>query len=120
MTPPRKTPHDITSAPALNSDSESACHMDHGYISNKSRYVTRLKRVEGQTRGIQRLVEERQNCIDILTQIGELTKALESVALGLLGDHLKHCLTAAAAEGGSVADAKRKEASDAIARLVRS
>ena len=66
------------------------------------------------------MVDEEQYCIDILTQVSALNKALESVALGLLNDHLKHCLIDAAAEGGPVAEAKLKEASNAIARLVRS
>jgi CsoR family transcriptional regulator, copper-sensing transcriptional repressor len=96
------------------------CHTEHGYISDKSRYLARLERIEGQARGIHRMVEEETYCIDILTQVSALTKALESVALGLLDDHLKHCVMDAAAEGGPVAEAKLKEASDAIARLVRS
>jgi CsoR family transcriptional regulator, copper-sensing transcriptional repressor len=92
----------------------------HGYISDKDRYLARLKRIEGQARGIHRMVEEEQYCIDILTQVSALTKALESVALGLLDDHLRHCVLDAATEGGPAADAKLKEVSDAIARLVRS
>ena len=95
-------------------------HTEHGYISEKSRYLARLKRIEGQARGIHRMVEEETYCIDILTQVSALTKALESVALGLLDDHLKHCVMNAAAQGGPVAEAKLEEASDAIARLVRS
>lgn len=92
----------------------------HGYITDKDRYLARLKRIEGQARGIHRMVDEEQYCIDILTQVSALTKALESVALGLLDDHLKHCVVDAARTGGPEADAKVKEASDAIARLVRS
>ncbi len=95
-------------------------HGHHGYISDKDRYLARLKRIEGQARGIHRMVEEEKYCIDILTQVSALTKALESVALGLLDDHLRHCVMDAAVEGGPAADAKLKEASDAIARLVRS
>jgi len=95
-------------------------HTEHGYMSEKSRYLARIKRIEGQARGIHRMVEEETYCIDILTQVSALTKALESVALGLLDDHLKHCVMYAAAEGGPVAEAKLEEASDAIARLVRS
>ena len=98
----------------------SADHAHHGYISDKERYLARLKRIEGQARGIHRMVDEEQYCIDILTQVSALTKALESVALGLLDDHLKHCVVDAARMGGPDADAKVKEASDAIARLVRS
>ncbi|TQK18677.1 DNA-binding FrmR family transcriptional regulator [Microbacterium sp. SLBN-154] len=91
----------------------------HGYISDKQRYLNRLRRVEGQVRGIQRMVEEEQYCIDILTQISALSSALENVALGLLDDHLKHCVVDAAARGGDEAAVKLKEASDAIARLVK-
>ncbi|KFF58216.1 CopY family transcriptional regulator, partial [Cryobacterium sp. MLB-32] len=92
----------------------------HGYIGDKSKYLARLKRIEGQARGIHRMVDEETYCIDILTQISALTKALEGVALGLLDDHLKHCVVDAAKLGGEQADIKLKEASDAIARLVRS
>lgn len=95
-------------------------HATHGYITDKSSYLARLKRIEGQARGIHRMVDEEQYCIDILTQVSALTKALESVALGLLDDHLKHCVVDAARAGGAEAEAKVKEASDAIARLVRS
>ncbi len=96
------------------------CHTGHGYMGDKSRYLARLKRIEGQARGIHRMVDEEQYCIDILTQISALTKALEGVALGLLDDHLKHCVLDAARQGGDDAETKIKEASDAIARLVRS
>ncbi|TFD04527.1 MULTISPECIES: metal-sensitive transcriptional regulator [unclassified Cryobacterium] len=96
------------------------CHTTHGYIGDKSQYLARLKRIEGQARGIHRMVDEETYCIDILTQISALTKALEGVALGLLDDHLKHCVVDAAKLGGEQADIKIKEASDAIARLVRS
>src|SRR4051794_5017535 len=92
----------------------------YGYINRKDDYLKRLKRIEGQARGLQRMVEDEKYCIDILTQISAMTKALESVALGLLDDHLTHCVVDAAAAGGPEADAKIKEASAAIARLVRS
>ena len=92
----------------------------HGYISDKDRYLARLKRIEGQARGIHRMINEEQYCIDILTQVSALTKALEGVALGLLDDHLRHCVLNAAKTGGSTADTKIAEASQAIARLVRS
>lgn len=92
----------------------------HGYISDKKRYLARLKRIEGQARGIHRMVDEDAYCIDILTQISAINSALEKVALGLLDDHLKHCVAAAVQDGGDEAEAKIKEASDAIARLVRS
>ncbi|RJN31585.1 metal-sensitive transcriptional regulator [Nesterenkonia natronophila] len=91
----------------------------HGYISDKHRYLARLKRIEGQARGIHRMVEEDTYCIDILTQISAITSALNNVALGLLDDHLKHCVVGAAQDGGAEAEEKIKEASDAIARLVR-
>ncbi|GGC97624.1 hypothetical protein GCM10011512_25730 [Tersicoccus solisilvae] len=92
----------------------------HGYITDKERYLQRLRRIEGQARGISKMVDEEKYCIDILTQISALTSALQAVAVGLLDDHLKHCVMDAAREGGPTADAKIKEASDAIARLVRS
>ena len=92
----------------------------HGYTPNKDDYLKRLRRIEGQVRGLQKMVEDDKYCIDILTQVSAATKALQSVALGLLDDHLAHCVTEAAAEGGEVAAAKVREASDAIARLVRS
>jgi CsoR family transcriptional regulator, copper-sensing transcriptional repressor len=95
-------------------------HAQHGYIGDKKAYLARLKRIEGQARGLQRMVEDEKYCIDILTQISAMTKALESVALGLLDDHLAHCVVDAAAAGGPEADQKIKEASAAIARLVRS
>ena len=92
----------------------------HGYIQRKDDYLKRLRRIEGQARGLQRMVEEEQYCIDILTQVSAMTKALQSVALGLLDEHMAHCVVNAAREGGEEADIKLKEASDAIARLVRS
>ena len=96
---------------------------EHGYISRKDDYLTRLRRIEGQARGLQRMVDEEKYCIDILTQVSAMTRALQSVALGLLDEHLGHCVVQAAAAGGAdpaVADAKVREASEAIARLVRS
>ena len=91
-----------------------------GYTANKDELLKRLRRAEGQVRGIQRMVDSDSYCIDILTQVSAATKALENVALALLDDHLAHCVAEAAREGGSVADDKIKEASAAIARLVRS
>jgi len=91
-----------------------------GYASDKDGYLTRLRRVEGQIRGVARMVESDEYCIDVLTQISAATKALEAVSLGLLDEHLKHCVAEAIATGGETADAKVREASDAIARLVRS
>lgn len=91
-----------------------------GYEADKDALVKRLKRVEGQVRGLQRMVEEDTYCIDVLTQVSATTKALQSVALLLLEDHLGHCVAHALVEGGDVADEKIKEASDAVARLVNS
>ncbi len=92
----------------------------HGYIGKKDDYLRRLKRIEGQARGLQRMVEEEKYCIDILTQVSAMTSALQSVALGLLDEHMAHCVVDAARAGGPDGEAKLKEASDAIARLVRS
>jgi DNA-binding FrmR family transcriptional regulator len=92
----------------------------HGYTQDKDDYLRRLRRIEGQVRGLQRMVEEDTYCIDILTQVAAATRALQSVALGLMEQHLAHCVTQAVAEGGDTAAAKVREASDAIARLVRS
>ncbi|MBO0747877.1 MAG: metal-sensitive transcriptional regulator [Acidimicrobiaceae bacterium] len=94
----------------------------HSYIANQTKgdYLKRLRRIEGQARGLQRMVEEEQYCIDILTQISAMTKALEVLALGLLDEHIAHCVVNAARQGGDEAEIKLKEASDAIARLVRS
>jgi CsoR family transcriptional regulator, copper-sensing transcriptional repressor len=91
-----------------------------GYVGNKEDYLRRLRRVEGQVRGLQRMIERDEYCIDVLTQVSAATKALQSVALGLLDEHLGHCVAEAIAEGGETADAKVREASDAIARLVQS
>ena len=94
--------------------------VERGYTGDKEAYLKRLRRIEGQVRGLQRMIEDDKYCIDILTQVSAATKALESVALGLLEQHLHHCVADALAQGGSEAEAKVKEASDAIARLVRS
>ena len=92
----------------------------YGYIHRKDDYLQRLRRIEGQARGLQKMVEDEKYCIDILTQVSAMTKALQSVALGLLDEHLSHCVVQAAAAGGPEADEKIREASEAIARLVRS
>ncbi|MEH0109579.1 metal-sensitive transcriptional regulator [Tersicoccus sp. MR15.9] len=108
-------------SPSTTAASDSTpANAVHGYISDKDRYLARLKRIEGQARGIHRMIDEDTYCIDILTQISALTSALENVALGLLDDHLKHCVVDAAKAGGPDAEVKIKEASDAIARLVKS
>ncbi len=92
----------------------------YGYTSAKDDYLLRLRRIEGQVRGLQRMVEGDKYCIDILTQVSAVTAALQSVALGLMEDHLGHCVTQAVAEGGDTATEKIREASEAIARLVKS
>lgn len=92
----------------------------YGYAGDKDGYQRRLRRIEGQVRGINRMIDEDTYCIDILTQVSAATKALQAVALALLTDHLGHCVREATVTGGPDADAKLKEASEAIARLVRS
>jgi CsoR family transcriptional regulator, copper-sensing transcriptional repressor len=92
----------------------------HGYTQDKDAYLKRLRRVEGQVRGIAKMIEDDKYCIDVLTQVSAATKALEAVALGLLDEHLRHCVAQAAAEGGQISDQKLTEASAAIARLVKS
>jgi DNA-binding FrmR family transcriptional regulator len=101
-------------------DETGSAPAHYGYISRKSDYLTRLRRIEGQARGLQRMVEDEKYCIDILTQVSAMTKALQSVALGLLEEHLSHCVVSAAQAGGPEAEEKVREAADAIARHVRS
>ena len=92
-----------------------------GYTGSKDEYLTRLRRVEGQVRGLQRMVEGETYCIDVLTQVAAVTKALQAVSLGLLEDHLAHCVLDAARDPESdEAAAKVREATDAVARLLRS
>ena len=91
-----------------------------GYHDDKARVQQRLRRIEGQVRGLQRMVDEDAYCIDVLTQISAATKTLQAVALALLDDHLSHCVADALAEGGDAATEKVAEATEAIARLVRS
>lgn len=91
-----------------------------GYTTDKDGYLKRLRRIEGQIRGLQRMVENDEYCIDVLTQISAATKALQAVSLGLMDEHLKHCVAQALVDGGKDAEEKVREASDAIARLVRS
>jgi DNA-binding FrmR family transcriptional regulator len=91
-----------------------------GYSSQKDNYAKRLRRIEGQVRGIARMIDEDQYCIDVLTQISAVNNALRAVALNLLDEHLGHCVSRAVAQGGDEGDAKLAEASAAIARLVRS
>src|ERR1700710_1376135 len=91
-----------------------------GYAAHRAAHLKRLRRVEGQVRGLQRMVEEDTYCIDVLTQFSAVTKALQAVSLGLLEDHVGHCIVDAAREPDAAAQAKVREAADAIARLVRS
>ena len=91
-----------------------------GYTQDKDAYLRRLRRIEGQVRGLQRMVGEDVYCIDVLTQISAVTSALQSVALGLLEDHLGSCVADAIEHGGSEGQEKVREAAEAISRLVRS
>jgi DNA-binding FrmR family transcriptional regulator len=91
-----------------------------GYAANKPAHIARLRRIEGQVRGLQRLVESDTYCIDVLTQVSAVKRALEGVALAMLDEHLGHCVAHAIQEGGVEAEQKITEASAAIARLVRS
>ena len=91
-----------------------------GYSGTKDDYAKRLRRIEGQVRGIARMVDEDVYCIDVLTQISAVTRALQAVGIGLVEDHLGHCVVAAARSSHAEGEEKVREASDAIARLVRS
>ncbi len=91
-----------------------------GYSDDKEALLTRLARIEGQVRGLSRMIEGDKYCIDVLTQVSATTRALQAVALALLDDHLTHCVAEAAAQGGQQGEAKVREASAAIARLVKS
>lgn len=91
-----------------------------GYSDDKGAVLRRLRRIEGQVRGVARMVEEDTYCIDVLTQVAAVSRALQSVALKLLGDHLSHCVEEALIVGGPEADGKVAEARAAIERLVRS
>ena len=100
-----------------------ATEHQHSYIHNntKADYLKRLRRIEGQARGLQRMVEEEQYCIDILTQVSAATKALQSVAVGLLDEHLRHCVAGAVASGDTAESGRLiGEATNAIERLVKS
>jgi DNA-binding FrmR family transcriptional regulator len=91
-----------------------------GYTGTKDDYLKRLRRIEGQVRGVHKMVENDTYCIDILTQVSAITKALQAVSLGLLEDHIAHCVLDAARESEEAGLEKVREASEAIARLVRS
>lgn len=104
---------------AENSPHESPEPTTHGYHKQKDEHLKRLRRIEGQIRGLQRMVDEDVYCIDILTQVSASTKALQSFALQLLEEHLRHCVADAALKGGTEIDAKVEEATKAIGRLLR-
>lgn len=91
----------------------------HGYADNRDALLSRLRRIEGQVRGLQRMVEEDRYCIDVLTQIASVTSALHGVSMSMLDDHVRHCVADAIAEGPEAADAKIEEALDVIARMVK-
>ena len=102
-----------------------APETQYGYTSNKEAHLKRLRRIEGQVRGIARMVDEDKYCIDILTQVAAVSKALHAVSLNLLEEHIGHCVTGAAVESErtgdpTIAEAKVKEATAAISRLMRS
>jgi DNA-binding FrmR family transcriptional regulator len=99
---------------------EQADQKAPGYVDTKAAQLTRLRRIEGQVRGLQRMVESETYCIDVLTQVSAVKRALDAFALGLLDEHLGHCVSEAVAAGGDEANASIAEASAAIARLVRS
>ena len=92
----------------------------HGYISDKDRYLARMKRIEGQARGIARMIDEEKYCIEILTQVSALTRALQGVATALLDDHLRHCVLDAAKLSDEAAAEKIQEVTEAVKRLIRS
>ena len=94
-------------------------HQHPGYMHRKDDYLRRMKRIEGQVRGIERMIEDETYCIDILTQVSAVTKALQAVSISLLEDHINHCVVDAAKTGDAEGRAKVTEAVDAIARLVR-
>ncbi|GDY28378.1 metal-sensitive transcriptional regulator [Gandjariella thermophila] len=91
-----------------------------GYSEHKDDHLRRLRRIEGQIRGLHRMIENDEYCIDVLTQITAATRALQAVSISLIDEHLRHCVSEAMAEGGALAEEKITEASNAIARLVRS
>lgn len=117
------TTHDLQAAP---SPTGAQCPVRvpptpmAGYSMSKDDYQTRLRRIEGQIRGLQRLIDEDTYCIDVLTQISSVTKALQGVGMGLLDEHIRHCVQEAASESEEAGNAKIDEATAAIARLLRS
>lgn len=112
------SPHDA--APPRHAGECASPAPGHGYLGDKGALLTRLRRIEGQARGLHRMVSDEMYCIDILTQVSAMKSALESVALTLMSDHLNHCVVRAAQAGGAEADEKMAEAITAITRLVKS
>lgn len=109
----------------MNEENSTCEHQAHGYSPNKEAYLKRLRRIEGQVRGIQRMVDEDQYCIDVLTQISAINKALHAVSIGLLEEHISHCVVGAAQESHEtgnpeIVNEKVKEATAAISRLMKS
>lgn len=111
---------DKTDHQSAGTDAAAGSGHAHGYNGDKAGYLARLRRIEGQTRGIHRMIDEDQYCIDILTQISAVNSALENVALALLEDHVTHCVRDAAGADGEALDAKLEEAMKAIRRMVKS
>ncbi|MCX5207253.1 metal-sensitive transcriptional regulator [Streptomyces sp. NBC_00237] len=109
----------VTTTDAPSQAPDAAHPTTHGYHKQKDEHLKRLRRIEGQIRGLQRLVDEDVYCIDILTQVSASTKALQSFALQLLEEHLRHCVADAAVKGGAEIDEKVEEATKAIARMLR-
>ena len=117
---PDTTAADSQTQAAQTPQASHAGNREYGYIQDQQKLIARLSRIEGQIRGIKQMAKDGEYCINILTQISAADKALKSVALLLLEDHLTHCIKEASLEGGEVAGEKIEEASKAIARLVRS
>lgn len=100
--------------------SDHGRHGDPGYHSSKTAYLRRLKLIEGQVRGLHRMVEDDTYCIDVLTQVSAVTKALQSIAVGLVDDHVHHCVHAAAQSGDAQElDRKMEEIMSAVKRLMK-
>ena len=129
QTAPEHGQQESTAANPAPDAATSAVHQPghdgaHGYAGDKEAYLKRLRRIEGQVRGIARMVEDDKYCIDILTQVAAINKALHAVSLGLVQDHISHCVVDAAREADATGNpalvqAKVQEATDAIGRLLR-
>ncbi|MEU5214109.1 metal-sensitive transcriptional regulator [Streptomyces sp. NPDC020742] len=115
---PGRTPRDANETVTDNAE-PSAPAGPHGYAQQKDAHIKRLRRIEGQIRGLQRMLEEDVYCIDILTQVSASTKGLQSFGLQLLEEHLRHCVADAAVKGPEAIDAKVQEATKAIERMLR-